>query len=621
MSTIEKFKYFCIKWPYSSICLGVLFLFSLMAFQGRVFFYQSDWWIYIGIAQNLQSGGVLYKDAVDTKNTLFLLFYYFFYYPYSLLFATTEFLYLWNALVLSAWYIGLALFVYKIVLFIYDKKTALFCVLCFELFLFSSRHSLFINQPQFALMFCFWLVYYVLSTYHTQSYRHYFVYGLILGLCFLAASPYIFLTLIVPSLAFLSYLKDRKFSLVIYRGLIAFLGFCLALGPFFFYFAVNNSLGNWWFMNFIFPTKVYTADIEFYWFSGLQILPLFFIFIPFLKKEASDKQIFYRCLWAFLGSLVFVLLFFLYFYLRYFAGTSLEINHESLGIIQEKSPVLSFFMQDQKLPFTQWYYKPFIVLLSLFAGNDFLVLRDISILYQYFLIDASLCAYALILYRYVKRTQSIEIKALEIPLLLIGFLCLLGRFSLSRALGSDSYNLYLAPMIILWLPMLINYYQKSAPLFIRIIKQGTYAAGVIALLFVPYRHFIAPEKLTDYSQEVKNIVHANPNKKVTALTLPWTYSYSVKWKQLFYSVYLLRYSEEKQDMRNSIGPFRFTAGESPYHDKIRTQRPEVILLNPDEWSGYGKMKPFIEDQSYQQVSFDSVWMFIRLDALESWKLS
>ena len=67
--------------PYKVISAFVLIFFSFLALQGFCFFWWEDAEIYLNIAQILFHDGILYKDAIDTKNIGFLFFWYFMYFP------------------------------------------------------------------------------------------------------------------------------------------------------------------------------------------------------------------------------------------------------------------------------------------------------------------------------------------------------------------------------------------------------------------------------------------------------------------------------------------------------------------------------------------------------------
>ena len=257
---MQQLQKHCINHPYLVLFCGVLYYFSFILFNQIHMHWIGDLYIYIEIAQNMFSGGILYKDAIDTKNMgFFLFFYYIIYLPYALLFSTMEFFFIWQAFFLSLWYFVTALIIYHILLPIYNKALSLSSAFLYIIFLAYTPHAYFINQPQTALIGHLLLILVIMKTYHKNSLFYYMIYGVILGFCFSFSSPYIFLTLIIPILAFLQYKQDKKFIGIVQKGVVAFIGFLLALLPFVIYLYLTDSLPDWFYWNFTFPTGTYSS--------------------------------------------------------------------------------------------------------------------------------------------------------------------------------------------------------------------------------------------------------------------------------------------------------------------------------------------------------------------------
>ncbi len=246
---------------YKILFLGAVYYFFTILITRPALIYIGDLAVYIEISQNLFSGGVLYQTAIDIKNMgFFFFFYYILYMPYALLFTTMEYFFVWQAIFLTFWYFGTAVLIYQILLHIYDKYLSTLSAFIYFIFISSAGHTFFINQPQIALVIYLLLILYILKTFKEDLYRHYFGYGVLLGLSFSTSSPYAFLVFIVPALAFIQYSKDKLFLKVVYRGCSAFAGFLLALLPFFIYFYNHNAISDWWYWNFTFATGTYATD-------------------------------------------------------------------------------------------------------------------------------------------------------------------------------------------------------------------------------------------------------------------------------------------------------------------------------------------------------------------------
>ncbi|MGL4394605.1 MAG: hypothetical protein ACRCS8_05215 [Brevinema sp.] len=260
LSFFHTLKEKAISHPYITMFLTSFWFYSVFMFLEYNLNWVGDLYIYIEIAQNLFSGGVLYQTAIDTKNSgFFFFFYYLIYYPYALFFETTQFLFQWIAFFMTIWYFGISLLIYHILLPIYGARKSLFSVLVSLLFMNYIQHIMFLNQPQIALFFHLLLIFIVMRSYHRQSYVDYFLYGVLLAVCFSISSPYAYLVLIVPILALKDFLQTKNFPKLATRGIVAFLGFVLVLVPFFIYFYKNNALGDWWYWNLTFPTSEYST--------------------------------------------------------------------------------------------------------------------------------------------------------------------------------------------------------------------------------------------------------------------------------------------------------------------------------------------------------------------------
>jgi len=256
-------KKILISHPYLVIMASIFYFFSSFMFNQVHIGYMGDLYIYIEIAQNMFNDGILYKDAIDTKNMgFFFFFYYLIYLPYATLFSTTQFLFIWIAVFMQVWYFLLSILIYNILYPLYGTWKSLCAVVVAHIFVSYSPHMTFLNQPQIAIMFHLLLIYAIMKTYHRQNYWDYLLYGGILGLCFSFASPYAYLVLLIPILAFKNFLKERNFIKVILQGLVAFCGFVIVLVPFFWYFYSNDALTDWWQWNFIFATGVYSSRLS-----------------------------------------------------------------------------------------------------------------------------------------------------------------------------------------------------------------------------------------------------------------------------------------------------------------------------------------------------------------------
>ena len=247
--------------PYKVILTFILIFFSFMALQGLYFLWWTDAEIYLNIAQVLFHDGILYKDAIDTKNIGFLFFWYFMYFPYATLFDTMQFFPIWHGLVLSSLYFGIGALSYTIANQLYDNKLSLLSTLAILFIIFGNRHSLFINQPQVAVLFILFFLLYLHKTFTTQNYLNFFIYGILLAVAFSFAHILAPLVLIVPFLVIQKdIIIDKKHLIAFYKCILAGLGFFCIIGVFFAYLYYNNALNDWLYWNTVYPLTIYTKS-------------------------------------------------------------------------------------------------------------------------------------------------------------------------------------------------------------------------------------------------------------------------------------------------------------------------------------------------------------------------
>jgi len=250
------------SYPYLVILISVLYLFSQFLFQNIDRGSYVDFKVYINVVQSLTSGGVLYQSAIDTKNMGFFLIFFLIYKLYTYFFLDLAYFYIFQATFLSILYFGIGGLIYKIISIVWNKYYGL-SISCLSLiFLSTMEYTYFINQSQTALFFHLLLIYILIKTVNTQTFLHFLYYGILLGICFSIASPYVFLTLIIPIIAIQKYVRDKSIRLLIGRCLISFLGFLLSLLPFFLYFYSHNALSDWGYWNFSFVAYTYTNDLS-----------------------------------------------------------------------------------------------------------------------------------------------------------------------------------------------------------------------------------------------------------------------------------------------------------------------------------------------------------------------
>ncbi len=235
--------------------------------------YIRDFQIYVNVAQSMDSGLVLYKNAIDTKNMGFFFFVFGIYKIYKLFFTDMSYFYVFTNIVLYLIYIITAFLSYNIVYSLYKKHVQSFCYSIFTILFFALiHHAWFLNQPQFSLVFALILTLLIIQKEENFNFKDYFIYGIILGITVSTASPYIGLTLIIPILA---YKDDKNILSIIKKSIIAFIGFLLPLVPFFIYFLKNDALSDWWYINFTFAASYNINDGSIVQFFGIYPIEAF----------------------------------------------------------------------------------------------------------------------------------------------------------------------------------------------------------------------------------------------------------------------------------------------------------------------------------------------------------
>ncbi|MGL4366723.1 MAG: hypothetical protein ACRCTQ_00350 [Brevinemataceae bacterium] len=252
--------------PYLTMMFFILSLISSVLFFNVEAVYAGDLFMYIQLAQTITNGGIVYKDAIDTKNIGFILFFTFLYSIYIKFYATMAYFFIWEAVFLTIWYFLLCVLSYHIVLLVSNNKFyGILSAFFTTLVLSQIPLGFFINQPQIALLFHLLFVYTVLKTWEKRSFIHYLIYGILLGICFIFNTPYIFLTLSIPCLIIME--KNGRFDLrnfniiqIISKGAVAFLGFLIPMIPIALYLYKNDALLDWWYWNFTFATTGYSDN-------------------------------------------------------------------------------------------------------------------------------------------------------------------------------------------------------------------------------------------------------------------------------------------------------------------------------------------------------------------------
>ncbi|MGL5254627.1 MAG: hypothetical protein ACRC9L_06525 [Brevinema sp.] len=229
--------------------------------------------MYIAISQAIDSGNVLYKEVVDTKNAGFLFFMYWIYKPYALLFPVMTYFVLYMNILLIGFYYSITVMMYQILQKIFHKTTAFWGATLFILYFSLMGNHLNFNQPQYALLTFLLLGLYIA---YRSFYRwwDYLVIGFLLGLNVAGNAPYILLTLLVPFLVWHKGITIRQYiTEILFKGSVSFGGFLLGLLPYFLYFYFHDALNAWWLWQVEFP-QLYTAPRWGRLLSILQWLPL-----------------------------------------------------------------------------------------------------------------------------------------------------------------------------------------------------------------------------------------------------------------------------------------------------------------------------------------------------------
>ncbi len=266
-----------------------------------------DFFAYINIAQALDSGLVLYKDAIDIKNMGFFFFFFGIYKIYKLFFSDMAYFYVFTNIFLCIIYIIITFFSYNIMYIVYKKhiKSFLYSIFIILFFMFV-HHTWFINQPQLSLIFALTLTLLVVNKKENFTYKNYFIYGAILALAVASSSTYIAITPIIPIIAY----RDSKNILsILKKSLVAFAGFIIALSPFFAYFLLNDALLDWWYINFQFAPSGFRNDmIAKNSFFNIRLLEAFFGTL-FTRGSSMSKYpvaiftIFVYAIWIYLAKI------------------------------------------------------------------------------------------------------------------------------------------------------------------------------------------------------------------------------------------------------------------------------------------------------------------------------
>ncbi|MGL5254614.1 MAG: hypothetical protein ACRC9L_06460 [Brevinema sp.] len=575
---ISHIKKYIEAHPYQTLFISTFILFFLSMAHGIGITFVGDYAVYTGMSQNLFHGGTLYQTAIDTKNTgFFFIYYYLIYLPYASFFATTEFLHVWHAVVTLFWYFGLSALIYNILKPFYHERLCLFSALAFHLFNLGNRHSLFFNQPQATLMIMLILSLFIVHTYASQKFWHHTIYGVLIAFCFLLSTPYIILALLVPIFAFYRYKQEKRWDRFILRGVFAFLGFILGLVPFFVYYISRNALEDWWFFNFYYPQHIYLSHAYLFVLSGFQITP--FLALPFLSKT---KNVVRKAILIYLSCFIVPVVLFLMV-----LPSLSSFDYEGFEKAKLSSNLLlRLFLTPVDIPLPSFIAKPATVLLSFFTGVNYLVLHTPTSIYHHYLVAVIFCAS---IFALVRKNYP------PFPLFVLGITTLAARFLLSKGSGGDSYNMY--ALWILWLPFIIS---VSSANFAKIQKVIFFMSYGVAVVYLFILNIFPIERVNSYSQQVRAIVRANPDKTPSVLVFPWGYSYSTKWKLTYYN--------QHENYR------------STYEEVIAAQNPEALLMinSPDFITNQARYAPVLTN--YQKVTDDLYTLYLRKDTITSWKL-
>ncbi len=479
-------------------------------------FTNHDLYIYINVIQAMDSGLVLYKDAVDVKNMGFFFFFFGIYKMYKLFFSDMSYFHTFSNIFLCLLYITTSFFSYNIVYNVYKKHTKAFFYAIFTALSFMFTHmAWYMNQSQFAIIFPLLLTWLIVKKKEKFSYINYFVYGCILALCVAASTPYIVLTLIIPILAcrdfvsnhtdnkklksrILAYINKKNIFAIITKSLVAFIGFLLVLLPFFMYFYLNDALADWWTINFQHATTYNATHEGRINFFGIHIIE------------------------SLLGTII----------------TSHTIKSDKYETI-----IFTVFT------YSIWIY--------------------------------------LIIIRALKHIKNIN-KDKQI-LLIMAILALTSRLLLVR--NMSSYNIYYYPFMIFILPIAVELYSKTKnnQSFESFVRTMMIIIASLAIVFPPYIHLMEP---IGYNRNIYRVMITNPDKKPTYIATKSIYTFATDWTSLYYNVY-----DEYKNDKNAL-------------ENIINKSPEVVFIS----------KHNVDDNFlsvYERAVED---MYIRKDKIDEWKL-
>ncbi len=266
------------------------------------------------------------------------------------------------------------------------------------------------------------------------------------------------------------------------------------------------------------------------------------------------------------------------------------------------------YLKESYIGFLEWgfgssniIFKYIVLLLSLFGIGPNTALVSYSTYVHYFIQCFVMINVGVFIYkRYIKK-QNLEISPIETSLLFFSILTLWSRLLMTRIYGSDSYNLYLIPFLLINIPILFRFFPTFKTKFIK----SMCVCFILCLIYIPFRYVYKSglqEKFINSFE--KQLVLLNPNKTPIIIGAPWTASiYSTKWKQVFYSA------------NNTKSPTRYD-----FREKIRELKPEIINLHSITYSrSEGRDVDFFEyvDQNYTKVSD---YIYIYSDKLSTWVL-
>lgn len=245
--------------PYSFLFILMLLLLGPFMFAPSNLrpWHQGDLSIYINVAQNMFSGGVLYRDAIDTKNMGFFFLFYGLYALYAQFFTTMAYFFIFHAVFLFLWYWLFACLFYKTLCMVYSPLWAWLSSASIFAVFFIFNFMYFISQPQVALMLHLLYVYTALRLKDNRGLGKYGILGALLGLSFAVSAPYGLLVFTIPIIAAMEESLAVDFSKYIKKGVAAFFGFVLPVLPFFLYFHYHRAIDLWLYWNLEFPRTTY----------------------------------------------------------------------------------------------------------------------------------------------------------------------------------------------------------------------------------------------------------------------------------------------------------------------------------------------------------------------------